>query len=369
MKRKNIFDGESKCAQFSIIIYGLMKRREWFSNMDVMSEYLKVDKNELPTNLSKCDDYGELKKAMCILRKEINDRFKEEGDCIEERGNNRNKEFLYVGKNNDPLVDIVNAKAINDLGQYSRFCQDSAGILPKSWLEYFLKDTLDLLEMNQRKQEGKQVISSSLERNLKNIEYLPMLYEAIKQKMVLEIDYKPFSQELFTLQFHPHYLKEFNGRWFLFGHAEEKEPEWGFNIALDRIQNKPRERAKILYKSAPKSFYENYFKDIVGVSHENGASVEHVILRAHSSYIYNLIKTKPLHDSFSEVKPFDAYEDGNYAEFSVDVEKNNEFIGRVLQMGEELEVISPASFRDVFAERTRKLALLYSSKEGPNGSK
>ena len=50
--------------------------------------------------------------------------------------------------------------------------------------------------------------------------------------MVLEIDYKPYDEEEVTLMFHSHYLKEYNGRWHLFGHAEGKEPEYGYNIAL-----------------------------------------------------------------------------------------------------------------------------------------
>ena len=45
--------------------------------------------------------------------------------------------------------------------------------------------------------------------------------------------------------------------------------------------------------------------------------------------------TKPLHQSHTVVRPFAQYEDGEYAEFSVDVEPNNEFYGRILQMGQD----------------------------------
>ena len=41
--------------------------------------------------------------------------------------------------------------------------------------------------------------------------------------MVLEIDYKPYDEEEVTLMFHPHYLKEYNGRWHLFGQVMQKE--------------------------------------------------------------------------------------------------------------------------------------------------
>jgi predicted DNA-binding transcriptional regulator YafY len=73
--------------------------------------------------------------------------------------------------------------------------------------------------------------------------------------------------------------------------------------------------------------------------------------------------TKPIHQSYTVVKPFEKYDDGEYAEFSVDIEPNNEFYGRILQMGAGLEIISPDSVRDEIAQRVHNLADLYSKKE------
>lgn len=230
-----------------------------------MAERLGVSAKELPANLSNCDGYGELKKIVGTLKKAILERV--EGECFEEEGNNRNKRFRYIGKDNDPLADMRNAKVINNLRQYWKFCQDSAGFFPKSWLEYFFKDCQDLLDMKVKRQKGEQVIGTSLDSILTNIEYLPLLYEAITNRTVMEIEYKPFDEEQVTLMFHSHYLKEYNGRWHLFGHAEGREPENGYNIALDRIQAKPCERSKVGYVPAPEHFYDEFFKDIVGVSH------------------------------------------------------------------------------------------------------
>ena len=73
--------------------------------------------------------------------------------------------------------------------------------------------------------------------------------------------------------------------------------------------------------------------------------------------------TKPLHQSYAIVKPFGIYDDGEYAEFSVDVEPNKEFYGRILQMGAGLEIISPESVRDEMAQRVRALSDLYPKNE------
>lgn len=79
---------------------------------------------------------------------------KSASESIEEHGNNRCKHFRYIGEDNDPLADLRNAKIVNDLKQYWRFCQDSAGFFPASWLEFFFKDCKDLLDINKKRQKA-----------------------------------------------------------------------------------------------------------------------------------------------------------------------------------------------------------------------
>ena len=356
--KSHLFEGDSYIAQFAIITYRRLMSRRWVTNADVMAEYLgKESTEELPFKLSACEGYGELKKTTGYIKEAI--VAKVGNNCFEEEGNNHSRRFRYIGKGADPLADMMNVKVINNLRQYWKFCQNSAGFFPKSWLEYYFKDCQDLLDMKAKRMRGEQVISASLDRILTNIEYLPLLYEAIVNHLVLEIDYKPYEEEVKTLVFHPHFLKEYNGRWHLLGHAEEHEPEYGYNIALDRIQTKPREKYSIAYKCAPAMFYTDYFKYLVGVSHRLDATIENIIVRAHTLYIYMLTETKPLHGTQQAVKPFGKYEDGTYGDFSIQVEVNNEFIGRILQMGAGLEIISPTNVRQMFKERVAELSKLY----------
>ena len=358
MLRTNLFDGESYHAIFAQVTYKWFISRNWVTYADIMADFLGLKSaKELTCNVSNCDNYGELKKAFRDIRSAIIEKVGK--DCFKEEGNNRNKRFLYIGKDNDPLADMRNAKAISNLRQYWKFCQDSAGFFPQSWLEYFFKDCQDLLEMKARKKKGEQVISASLDRNLTNIEYLPMLYEAIVKRQVLEIDYKPYGGEQDTLIFHPHYLKEYNGRWNLFGHAEGHSPENGYNIPLDRFQSRPREKSRLEYIAAPSLFYERFFKDIVGVSHLNDSTKWSVIVRAHTYNIYKLTETKPIHWTQKIVTPWGEHEDSIYGEFSLQLEVNNEFIGRILQMGAGLEIVSPNEVRDIFKQRVEDLAKLY----------
>lgn len=358
MFRNNIFDGDSYYALFAQVTYKRLMSREWVTYADIMADYLGLKSSkDLSCNVSNCDNYGELKKAFRDVRKIICEKVGQE--CIEEDGNNRNKRFRYIGFDKDPLADMRNAKVISDLRQYWQFCQDSAGFFPSSWLEYFFKDSKDLLDIKTKRKKGEQVLSASVDRDLTNIELLPFLYEAIVHKQVLSIAYKPYDKQERTLTFHPHFLKEFNGRWHLLGHAEGLNPETGYDIAIDRICSRPHELYDKEYKSAPMGFYEMFFRDIVGFSHSVSGSVQPVYIRAHTHYMFKLTETKKIHESQTLSIPFGEHKDGVYGEFVLNVEVNNEFIGRILQMGDGLEVIAPKEVRDVFKKRISNMAKRY----------
>lgn len=360
---KNIFDGDSYRTLFIRCIYGRIISRSWFTNADVMSDFLG---KPLEYNVSNCDYYVELKKAFMVLRKAIGI------ENFEIKGNNRDKKFRYIGKDDDPLRDMRNAKAIKDIRKYYEFCQNSAGFFPTSWLDYFLKDSLDLLDIKRRRRKGEQIISTSVDRQLKNIDMLPYLYEAIRNHRVLAVRYKPFDEEEMTLTFHPHFLKEYNGRWHLLGHAKGKTPEEGFNLAIDRITETPKIVMEEEYVLAPDHFYELYFDNLVGVTHKDDHKAENVYIRAYSNYIFNLTDTKPIHKSQRICIPYGRHEDGEYGEFMVHVEVNNEFIGRILMMGDKLEVVAPEDVRNIFRRRVEDMAKRYVQKADNclrNGSK
>ncbi len=369
----NLFWGEGSKPQYAKIIYRWLMSRRWVTYDDIRKERWEGSQENLSCSVSKCADYGELKKAFVDVRNAIIKKAGEES--IEKGGTHRNKRFRYVGKDKDPLADIRNAKAVNSLQQYSRFCQDSAGFFPISWLEYFFKDCQDLLNIKSRIKRGEQVISSSLDRILTNIDLLPKIYEAIVNKQVLEIGYKPFGKERKqeALVFHPDCLKEYNGRWHLFGRVEVDglTTEKVRDLALDRIQSEPRVlNDKEYIPNEDSTYYEKFFRDIVGVSHSEGAVVEHIIVRAHTEQVFGLTDTKPIHPTQKLVTPFGEHKGESYGEFSIDVKVNHELIGRILQMGDGLEVMSPENVRERFCAEAQSLAGLYSEqKQTSIGSK
>lgn len=348
---RNIFDGDSYCAIFTRLIYKRLVSRTWFTYADVMED---ATGKPLTCNLTDSENYGELKKAFMNIKAVIGK------ENIESNGNNRHRSFRYVGEVDDPLANMRQAKAIKNIRRYYEFCQDSAGFFPISWLDYFLEDSLDLIDIKRRKHKGIQFISTSIDRRLENIELLPYLYEAIRNRRVLSIVYKPFDMPRRAYTFHPHFLKEYNGRWNLFGLLEKggKLIE-GYNVPIDRIIGKPLFITGKEFIPAPEHFYEHYFDDIVGVTHPKDRTVWDIHIRAYKKYFFYLTKTKPIHNTQTVSVEWGQHKDGEYGEFVLHVELNNELIGRIMMMEGNLEVVGPPEVRNVFINEVARLAKMY----------
>ena len=117
-------------------------------------------------------------------------------------------------------------------------------------------------------------------------------------------------------------------------------------MPLDKIVGEVNEVNDVEYIPAPKGFYQDFFNNIIGVTHEKGAKVEEVIIRTKTEYQHGLLLTKPLHHSQKETLPFGEHNGQWYGEVRLTIEPNRELRGRILLYGENLEVVSPLSLRE-----------------------
>ena len=347
MPTKNIFAGFGVRSEFVNLIYNELMKGDFVSYADVVALYCGRPKGYYYKMACNSEPgYGELKKAFPEVLKALE---KVCPGCIKDNGQNKGKAYKYMGKDNDPLSEERKAVVQKSVEDYVAFCKASAGILSK---------------------DGEVRICSGAEQNLTNIDLLPVFYKAIANKQVLRFDYQRFGQEPFSLVFHPQFIKEYNGRWFVFGEAERqrvgeqssgiREPYQAYNVPLDRIVGEVSEVNGVEYIPAPKGFYQEFFNNIIGVTHEKGAKVEDVIIRTKTEYQHGLLLTKPLHHSQKETMPFGEHEVGNYGEVRLTIEPNRELRGRILLYGENLEVISPLSLREQIKEILRRQMQQYS---------
>lgn len=190
----------------------------------------------------------------------------------------------------------------------------------------------------------RQVISFEDNEFLKGIEFLNPLYQSMVNEQTLDIHYQGFNgvkKNIFTIS--PYYLKQYNNRWFLFGH----------NHLIEKIQNLPLDRILEFHHS--KSDFEpceidfdEYFEDIVGVSNDLSKSVETICIEL-SENIIPYIQSKPLHGS-QKIKD-------NI--LTLEVKLNYELESLILSFGENMKVLEPAGLVEWLRNRIQNLNLFY----------
>lgn len=197
--------------------------------------------------------------------------------------------------------------------------------------------------LNQEKQK-QQIISFEENEFLKGLEFLNPLYQFIVNKQCLSITYKGFSaekQNVFTVS--PYYLKQYNNRWFLFGHNHKVEKIQ--NLALDRIIK--LDSCNDAFEECSINFTE-YFEDIIGVSNDMDKEPEKVLIELSDS-ILPYMKSKPIHGS-QKIKE-------NTLE--INVKLNYELVAVLLSFGDLVKVLQPENLVNQMKEKINKLHSFY----------
>jgi len=180
----------------------------------------------------------------------------------------------------------------------------------------------------------KSIINLDKNEQLKGLEHIDILYEAILNKKVLNILYKSFNaRESSNFVVHPQLLKEFNNRWFLICLHKGKM----YNLALDRMESiETDEKIKYIDQDLDG---DEYFKDIVGVTVSPTLDPRNVVFFVDSSNA-PYVKTKPLHKSQEIISE---NEEGTV--FKICVQINNELERLLLGFGNCLIVHKPRKLR------------------------
>lgn len=323
------------------------------------------EKNNISCYLEK-KEYTALKRAfqatrdlICIICGE---------DSIVNDGKGTHGAWTYVGEDNDPILFLRDGDVIiKEMEDYYEFCQDSIGFFPDEWLEYFFHNTIEILEMRAKYKRGENIIGSSIDNTLKNKEILPFLYQYIKRKVVIEFEYKEYKYPQHKVEFHPHFLKEYNGRWVLCGYESDKiEEKKVTHFSLDRIvpdSIRIKENSSMAYVPAPKNYYADFFAYRIGTSQNRyGDCIETIRIRTLTRKMHGYVTTKPFVANQITTIEFGEHENGKYGEIEFKCIINNELMGKILQMGEGLQVI-PTEESDTLArlmsERIERMYNLY----------
>jgi predicted DNA-binding transcriptional regulator YafY len=191
-------------------------------------------------------------------------------------------------------------------------------------------------EENQQENDSSKILFYDHNEEYKGIRYLKPLYLAIRNKQVLQVTFKGFNDiESSSFEFHPHILKQYNRRWFVFGINMTKGiKEWSIPLDDRLLDFEIIEDAE--YKVTD-SDWSSFFRTMVGVVRPKGMPVERVVLRFHNKR-ENYFKTKPFQPDFELF-----FEENKQDQVWFDTIINKELVQQLLSYGKDVEILEPKS--------------------------
>lgn len=216
--------------------------------------------------------------------------------------------------------------------------KEVVGILKQfNGFNYFeeMSDMIARLENNLYKSTHKSGNYIQFEDNklLRGLEHISPLYQAILHKKPLLINYQSFkAQKSQQAVYYPYLLKEYRNRWFLI--AKPKKGSTLSTLALDRIIEF-QELAKESFIEQEDIDFDNYFKDLLGVTKTEKDKAQKVILQIDKSTAPYVL-TKPLHHSQKLLK-----QDEKGIIIQIEVVLNFELEREILGFGECMKVLAP----------------------------
>jgi predicted DNA-binding transcriptional regulator YafY len=251
---------------------------------------------------------------------------------------------LNFSINSQPLNELELSQIKSALVLFSKF----RGLPQFTWIKEIINRLEGLLHITP---EASHFIGYDSNEYLSGIEHLGSVFNAILYKRVLKISYKGFKASTSKLfRSHPYFLKQYNNRWFVFGH----NPATGElqNLALDRIQSISETSDKFVENETYD--FSTYFEDIIGVSLPYGRSPVDVQLKFEPGQAPYIL-TKPIHGSQRKISNNDTG-----LVISINVIPNFELEQLILSYGEHVEVLKPPSIRDQIRNRLSLAVSKYS---------
>lgn len=231
-----------------------------------------------------------------------------------------------IFKNELSVEDVNNLRSTIDmLGRYR-------GLPSNAWLEEIISNLEYRFGI---KPNSENLISFEQNDQLKGLEYLSELIDAVINHITLEIHYRSYRGVEFAHTIYPYYIKEYNSRWFLFGLGDETRKIE--NLALDRIvsysvSNKP-------FKRNENIDFSSYFDNVIGVTIPNDESKVETIKLRFSSNRFPYVVTKPIHHSQMIV-------DGEPNTITIKVRPTQELDTKIFSFVPDIEVLSPEWYRE-----------------------
>lgn len=215
-----------------------------------------------------------------------------------------------------------------------------------------LAEALIKFQDGEEENETSKILYYDSNEEYKGIKYLKPLYLAIKKKQVLYVTFKGFQDKTSsTFEFHPHILKQYNNRWFVFGvNNTSAIKEWSIPlderlVGFDVLEDTTYIKTEV--------DWETFFRTMVGVVRPKDAEIVKVVLRFYNGR-ENYFKTKPFQPDFEEF-----FEDDKQDQVWFETIINKELEQQILSYGQDVEVLEPKELKEKLQEHSIALQKIY----------
>ena len=208
------------------------------------------------------------------------------------------------------------------------------GIPANAWLEEVISNLEYRFGV---KANSENLISFEQNDMLKGLEHLSGLIDATINHQTIELSYQSYGKDKRQILVYPYYIKQYNGRWFLFGMNDAKKRIESY--ALDRIEE---------------YHFSIFFNDVIGVSvpYDDNVVTEEIVLRF-SEKRFPYVVSKPIHHT-QKVKD-------EPCTISIKVKPNRELYQQIFSFIPDVEVIAPEWFRNEIREKIQENLRNYTS--------
>lgn len=214
-----------------------------------------------------------------------------------------------------------------------------------------VQEVLGKLKIGSTLESLQPAVSFDENQFLKGRAFFPQLFNAITYQTVLQVAYQDFRvDEPYELLFHPHHLKQYNNRWFVFGYNQSRDRHCQ-NLALDRIVSIQTMEAETYIPSNIN--WQEYFDDFIGVTKTVGEEPVKIQLWFDPGTA-PYVTTKPIHGSQRKIR-----QDEEGLIIELNLIPNYEFYRMVREFGDKVKVLAPDDQVKKMEEMLAKAAALY----------
>ena len=243
-----------------------------------------------------------------------------------------------------------NALSVDDLNKLQSTI-DMLGKFRGAAANVWLEEVISSLEYRfGLKSNAEHLVSFEQNEQLKGIENLAELIDSTVNHQTLEIVYLTYRGKEIPMVIHPYFVKQYNGRWFLYGLNEELQKI--SNLALDRIQS--FRKSNVPFKKNERYDFSTYFDDVVGATIPNDDVKKESIGLRFSPNRFPYVVSKPIHKSQSVVNE-------SNCEVEIHVRPTRELDQQIFSFIPDVEVLYPQWYRQQIHSKIEENLRKYAS--------